>query len=325
MVENNRAPLPVDLLEDRLPHGPRDTICDVDGVRVGHRTLIGDDLRTGVTAVVPDPLPTPARPLPAALAVGNGHGKFVGATQIDELGTLETPIVLTNTFATYRAADALLGWMLEQPGLEQTITLNPVVGECNDSWLSDIRARPITEADVRAALDSADDNPELGAVGAGTGTRALGFKGGIGSASRTTPDGVTVGVLAQTNFTGRLRLKDRTVEPADPTRPQGNSCVIVVATDAAVDARQLGRIARRAIFAMGVVGADYAHGSGDYAIAFTTNTTTNTLVDLQLDPLFAATIEATTAALLSSLWHAPTTVGRAGNTARGLQDELRRK
>lgn len=322
MVDQNSASLPPELLEHRLPRGPRDTICDVAGVRVGHRTLVEDGIRTGVTAIVPDPLPTPTRPLPAALAVGNGHGKLVGATQLDELGLIETPVLLTNTFATYRAADALLGWMLEQPGLEQTVTLNPVVGECNDSWLSDIRTRPVTEADVRAALDSADDSPDLGAVGAGTGTRALGFKGGIGSASRLTQDGSTVGVIAQTNFTGRLRLAGRTVTPADSVRPQGNSCVIVVATDAALDARQLGRVARRAIYAMGSIGADYSHGSGDYAIAFSTATGPAAYADPQLDPFFAAAREATEAALVSSLWHAPTTVGRDGHTAYGLREAL---
>ncbi len=310
------------LLDHTLPSGPRDTICDVAGVRVGHRTLVRDDIRTGVTAVVPEPLPTPQRPLPAALAVGNGHGKLVGATQLDELGSLETPVVLTNTLSVHHAADALLGWMLDRPGQENTVTLNPVVGECNDSWLSDIRARAVTEADVRAALDTADDSPALGAVGAGTGTRALGFKGGIGSASRVSTDGATVGVLAQTNFTGRLRLADRTVEPMDNVVPQGNSCMIVVATDAAVDARQLARIARRAIFAMGVVGADYRHGSGDYAIAFSTATGPSTYADSALDPLFAATLEATAGALVSSLWNAPTTVGRDGHTAYGLREAL---
>lgn len=315
----------VDFLRHSLQPGPSDSVCDVPGVRVGQVTLHdGPDVHTGVTAIVPDPLPTPSRPLPCGFDVANGHGKFVGSTQVEELGTLETPIVLTNTFATFLAADALLGWMLEQPGMEQVTTLNPVVGECNDSSLSDIRSRPVTAAHVRAALDGATDTVCQGAVGAGAGTRALGFKGGIGSASRRVGDH-TVGVITQTNFSGLLTVAGRTIAPDDDREPPGNSCVIVVATDAPLDARQLRRVARRAVLSMGRVGADYHHGSGDYAIAFSTATTPDQRPDSKLNPVFDATTEATTAALVSSLWHAETVAGFEGRTARGLQEVLRER
>ncbi|MBC9956696.1 P1 family peptidase [Yimella sp. cx-51] len=315
---------PIDRGLDWSPHG-QGSICGVPGVRVGHSTIVDGDARTGVTAIVPDPMPTPHHRLPCALFVGNGHGKLIGATQVGELGTLETPIVLTNTLSSFLAADTLVSWMLERPDCADVVTLNPVVAECNDSWLSDIRGRHVTAAHVREALDRASTDCAQGAVGAGTGMRALGFKGGIGTASRRTAAGHTLGVLALSNFSGVLRLEGLPIDPADDAEPQGNSCILVVATDAPVDARQLGRIARRAVFAMGTVGADYRHGSGDYGLAFSLTTQQPALADEELDPMFEAVIGAAHAALISSLWHAPTMIGHDGHTAYGLRETLRNR
>ncbi|NHN54516.1 S58 family peptidase [Calidifontibacter sp. DB0510] len=302
-----------------MPHGLHDAITDVPGVRVGHRTLVrGTDIRTGVTTIVPDPLPTPAKPLRCNAFVGNGHGKAVGLSQVQELGELETPIVLTNTLSTFLAADALLDWMLQRT---DATSLNPVVAECNDGWLSDIRARAVSAADVRAALDGATDGPvERGSVGAGTGMRALGFKAGIGTASRLV-GAHTVGVLVLANFTGRLRLGGREVAPADEVVPEGNSCIVVVATDLPVDARQLRRLAARGVYAMARVGAEFRHGSGDYAIAFTTSHETP-MDDRALDDTFVAVLDATEAALLDALWSVPTTRGVEGHVAHGLRETL---
>ncbi len=306
--------------------GPRNALTDVPGVRVGHRTVVaGTDIRTGVTAVVPAQL-AERRSLPAAIAVGNGYGKIVGSTQVAELGEIETPVLLTATLSTFRVADALVTYMLGLPGREQVRSLNPVVAETNDGYLSDIRARPISEADVLAALREASaDLPAEGAVGAGTGTSALGFKGGIGTSSRLAPlrsAATTVGVLVQTNFSGILRVLGVPVPPEavgvpvpDAADVAGNSCVFVVATDARVDARQLGRLARRAVYALGRVGSDYAGGSGDYAIAFSTAPADGPPVPEDgLDPLFAATMEAAEEAVLNSLFMARTTHGVDGHT-----------
>ncbi len=320
----------------RMRSGPRGAITDVAGVHVGHTTLSDGPIRTGVTAIVPTQLDDTRRTLPAAVEVGNGHGKLVGSTQVDELGTLETAIVLTNTLSVHRAADALLTHELARAGREDVVTLNPLVGETNDGRLSDIRSRPVREEHVLDALASAGPGAvDEGCVGAGTGTCALGYKGGIGTASRVAPEGAgtwTVGALVQSNFGGVLRINgvampadellDDTIpvaahEAESPT-PQGNSCMIVVATDAPLDARQLGRIARRAVFAMDRVGADFAHGSGDYAIAFTTQDDSAPLPDPELNPLFAATMEAVEEALVSSLLHAVTTTGYRDHTAYAL-------
>lgn len=294
--------------------GPLDAITDVTGVRVGHTTISTGPLQTGVTAIVPASLP-----IPAGVFVGNGHGKLVGTTQITELGVLETPILLTATLSTFRVADALIGWLLARdPALR---TVNPVVGECSDAWLSDIRARPLTTAHVHAALDGAAQGPVAqGNVGAGTGTCALGFKGGIGTGSRVTGD-FRVGVLVQSNFSGCLRLGPRYVDPPapEPVDPAGNSCLIVVATDAPLDARQLTRVARRAVFALARVGAGFTHGSGDYAIAFSA-ARGGGVPDAELDPVFTATLEATEAALIKSLLYARTVTGFDGRTARALLD-----
>jgi D-aminopeptidase len=327
-----------------LPAGEHNAITDVPGVRVGHTTLIeGSDVRTGVTAIVHDAL-TGSRTLSAGLAVGNGYGKIVGTTQLAELGEIETPIVLTGTLCTFRAADALVGYMLTRPGNERLETVNPVVAETNDGFLSDVRRRPVTEEHVLAALRGAAAGPVAeGAVGAGTGTGALGFKAGIGTSSRIVSLGgsgppVTIGVLVQANFTGTLTVLGVPVpaeanatgtarpDPASPDAASpdaaspdaadpGGSCVIVLATDAPLDSRRLARVARRSIFAMARTGSDYSGRSGDYALAFSTApagadpTAPGPLPDSALDPLFAAAMDATEEAILNSLFMAQTTAG----------------
>jgi D-aminopeptidase len=332
MSDNERPCRARDLgiLVGTLPTGRHNALTDVPGVRVGHTTIVdAPRLHTGVTAIVPDALTPDRRTLPCGLFVGNGFGKLVGATQVVELGAIETPILLTATLSAFRAADALVTHVLAGPGHEETRTLNPVVGETNDGRLSDIRARPVAESHVLAALDGAASGPpDEGCVGAGTGTMALGFKGGIGTSSRLL-GGWTVGVLVQSNFSGTLTVcgvpipADATNEPATSAgEPEGNSCMIVVATDAPLDARQLGRVARRAVFAMARVGSDFAGGSGDYALAFSTpgappsgstpDPAASRMEDRDLDPVFAATMEAVEEALLNSLLTATTTVGHRG-------------
>lgn len=299
-----------------LPTGPLNAITDVPGVRVGQTTITGDGLNTGVTAIVPDGW---AGTLPAAVAVGNGYGKLVGSTQVDELGVIETPILLTGTLSTFRVADALVTWLLDRN--PQATSLNPIVGETNDGHLSDIRRRPITPSQVHAALDSASaDLPAEGCAGAGTGTCALGFKAGIGTASRLVPTEHMVGVLVQANFSGLLTVLGRPV-PAEPIDADGNSCMIVVATDLPLDSRQLGRLARRAIFAMARVGSDYAPGSGDYAIAFSTARTPN-FPDRDLRTPFQAVTESVEEALLNSLTMAHTTTGHQNHTAHAAPHDL---
>jgi D-aminopeptidase len=302
-----------------LPTGSLNAITDVPGVRVGQTTITGDGLNTGVTAIVPDAYDGT---LPAAVAVGNGYGKLVGSTQLDELGGIETPILLTGTLSTFRVADALLSWLLERnPG---ATSLNPVVGETNDGYLSDIRRRPITPDHVYAALDTASsDLPAEGCAGAGTGTAALGFKAGIGTASRALPIG-TVGAIVQANFSGLLTMLGTPI-PAPAIDADGNSCMIVVATDLPLDSRQLGRLARRAIFAMGRVGSDFAPGSGDYAIAFTTTFTssrTPSYLDRDLRTPFQAVTESVEEALLNSLTMAQTTTGYRNHTVRAVPHDL---
>ncbi|WP_265443537.1 P1 family peptidase [Flexivirga meconopsidis] len=297
-----------------LDTGEHNAITDVPGVRVGHTTLDDGDLHTGVTAIVPDALDRAGGRLPAGLFVGNGYGKLVGATQLAELGELETPILLTGTLSAFRVADALVSYVLDLPGNETLTSLNPVVGETNDGHLSDIRRRPITAQHVHDALRSADSGPVAeGCVGAGTGTGALGFKGGIGTSSRLVSlpgrHNCTLGALVQSNFTGTLTVLGTQVPAPKSETPQGNSCMIVLACDTGADSRQLSRMAKRAVFAMGRVGADYAGGSGDYAIAFDTATAPAGLPDVALDPLFRATQDVVEEALLNSLFMATTTTG----------------
>ncbi|MFI6180295.1 P1 family peptidase [Nonomuraea sp. NPDC051191] len=311
-----------------MPTGPLNAITDVEGVLVGHTTLDdGAELHTGVTAIVPRQLTAERRGLPAAVYAGNGYGKLVGSTQIDELGVLESPVVLTATLSAFRAADALVTYLMD--GNPEGISFNPVVGETNDGFLSDIRRRPITERHVLDALEGASGGlPAEGCVGAGTGTTALGFKAGIGTSSRRpVVDGVpvTVGALVQSNFGGVLTVRgvpmpvEEVVPGAANEEPVGNSCMIVVATDAPLDARQLARLARRAIFAMGRVGASYSHGSGDYAIAFTTaSPQVPALPDARLNPVFAAVMDSVEEALLNSLFAATTTTGVRGRTSHAV-------
>jgi D-aminopeptidase len=309
--------------------GPLNAITDVPGIRVGQVTVRREpDLHTGVTAIVPDQLRERGT-LPAGLFVGNGYGTLVGATQLAELGEIETPIVLTGTLSAFKAADALVTYMLELPGNERTRSVNPIVGETNDGFLSDIRSRPITETHVLEALRGASDGPvKEGCVGAGTGTSALGFKAGIGTASRILEvteleRSVTIGVLAQANFGGTLTVlgmpveKDAALRSAgliepDDDHESGNSCMIVVATDAPLDSRQLTRLATRAVFGMARAGANYSHGSGDYGIAFSVGEG-ESLPGGAMDPLFFAVQEAVEEAILNALFMAETTRGIDGH------------
>lgn len=318
-----------------FPTGRHNAITDVAGVRVGHTTLWEPPrVHSGVTAIVPDRV-GPERPLPAGMFAGNGYGKLIGATQIAELGVIETPVLLTSTLSAFRAADALVGWVLEQPGRERVRSLNPVVGECNDGLLSDIRSRPVREEHVRAALDGAAGGPVAeGCVGAGTGTTALGFKAGVGTSSRVVPvDGqdAVVGVLVQANFGGTLRVLGREVTPADvgaparPPEPDTGSCMVVTATDAPLDARQLARVARRSVYALGRIGASFSHGSGDYGIAFGTRTPPGPVPDAGLDPLFRAVLDAVEEAVLNSLLAARTTLGVHGDLLHPLPGKALRE
>ncbi len=329
-----------------LPTGPLNAITDVEGVRVGHVTIHeGDSLRTGVTAVLPHGGDLFREEVPAAVEVGNGFGKLVGSTQVNELGELETPILLTGTLSVYRAADALVDTLLAAPANREVVSINPVVGETNDGWLSDVRARPVRPEHVRRALRTASGGPvEEGSVGAGTGTRALGWKGGIGTASRRIDAGGkrwTVGVLVQTNYGGELRIAGvpvwrelagdgyRTADgergaPAESAsnRRRAGSVMIVVATDAPLAHRELSRLARRAFLGIGRTGGWMSHGSGDYAIAFSTRTWDDNGPRLRegavLSGLFRATVEATEEAALNSLFRATTVSGRRGRTAEAL-------
>ncbi|HXN25169.1 MAG TPA: P1 family peptidase [Candidatus Dormibacteraeota bacterium] len=273
--------------------GPLNSITDVAGVRVGHATLVsGSDVRTGVTAILPHGGNIFREKVAAAVYVYNAFGKLAGSTQVTELGQLETPIILTNTLSVWDAAAALVDWTLAQPGNEDVYSVNPLVGETNDGWLNDIRGRHVKAEDVRRALTSAlSSGPsapvEEGAAGAGTGTLAFGWKGGIGTSSRHLPasrGGYTIGVLVQTNFGGRLTIAGvpvwRELQPPEsrasatglaPPSADG-SCMIVVATDAPLDARQLRRLAARAILGMARTGATGSHGSGEFVIAFSTTT-----------------------------------------------------
>ncbi len=331
MSQQPRRARDLGIVVGALPTGLHNAITDVEGVLVGHTTLDdGADLHTGVTAVVPGQL-LERTSLPAAVEVGNGYGKLVGSTQVAELGVLESPIVLTATLSVFRAADAVLTYLMAAH--PQGVSFNPIVGETNDSHLSDIRRRPITEQHVLDALTAAANGPVAeGCVGAGTGTSALGYKAGIGTSSRVVR-GVTVGVLVQANFGGLLTILGVPMPAAEllphpeNEEPRGNSCMIVVATDAPLEARQLGRLARRAIFAMGRVGASYSHGSGDYAIAFSTAAPPAApLPDSDLNPLFAAALEATEESLLNSLFNATTIIGTQGRTSHAVpHDAVQRR
>jgi D-aminopeptidase len=330
-----------------LPPGPHDAITDVAGVRVGHATVIaGDDVRTGVTVVLPHPGNIFQDKVPAAIHVANGFGKLVGGSQVAELATLETPIALTGTLNVWRVADALIDWVLALPGNAEASSVNPVVGECNDSYLSDTRLRPVGREHVMTALAAASSGPVAeGCVGAGTGTRCLGWKSGIGTASRRLPPslgGWMVGVLVQSNFSagvltiagvpvgvelGRHSFRDELAEP------ERGSCMVVIATDAPLDARQLRRMAARMPMGLARVGSFASNGSGDYAVAFTANPdcrvpndaagtrTVPVLADDDLSQLFLAVVEGTEEAVLNSLFAATTTRGFEGHTVEALPIE----
>lgn len=327
-----------------LSPGRYNAITDVQGVRVGHSTVIqGESVRTGVTAILPHSGNIFQEKVPAAVYVGNGFGKLMGSTQIQELGNLETPVILTNTLSVSTAADALVEFVLNQKGNENVQSVNAVVGETNDGWLNDIRGRHVTRAHVLEAIEKAADGavPE-GNVGAGTGTVCFGLKGGIGTSSRVLPEasgGYTVGVLVQTNFGGVLQidgvpvgeelkqffLKDQLKGSAD------GSCMIIVATDAPVDARNLERMAKRSMMGLARTGGIASNGSGDYVIAFSTHpdvriphssrekTQTVTLLrNDEMSPLFLAVIEATEEAIINSLFAAETLQGKEGRVIKAL-------
>jgi len=335
-----------------LPTGPLNSITDVDGVLVGHTTIIrGDNIRTGVTAILPHGANLFREKVPGAVFVGNGFGKLAGSTQVNELGEIETPILLTSTLAVPRVADFLIDYMLALPGNEDVQSINPLVAETNDGYLNDIRGRYITRDDVFSAIKGAKGGAVTeGSVGAGTGTVAFGFKGGIGTASRRLParlGGFTVGVLVQSNFggiltingapvgreLGRYYLKDELAEPPNRQNQPDGSIVIVIATDAPLDARNLNRLAARAMMGLARTGAAGSNGSGDYAIAFSTAAdvriktlnqnernlprSVKTLANDAVSPLFLAVIEATEEAIYNSLFRATTTSGR-GRTVEAL-------
>jgi D-aminopeptidase len=314
--------------------GPLNAITDVEGVRVGHYTLReGDSVRTGVTAILPHNGNLYQVKVTGSMVVGNGFGKLIGMTQVNELGQIETPILLTNTLAVWDAATALVDYMLALPGNEGVRSINPVVGETNDGGLNNIRSRPLERRHFLAALQAAATGPvEEGSVGAGTGTRAFGFKGGIGTSSRHLPadlGGYTIGVLVQTNFGGVLTIDGVPVGEElgryaykEATAPNGDgSCMIVVATDAPLNARQLKRLARRALAGMARTGASFSNGSGDYVIAFSTQREGVKPREQELSPLFQAAIEATEEAIYNSLLKATTVTGRDGNTAEAISIE----
>lgn len=327
-----------------LPTGQWNAITDVRGVKVGQVTLIeGEDIRTGVTAILPHGGNVFQDKVPAGIAVGNGFGKLMGFTQVEELGEIETPIVLTNTLAVPAAAEALIEWTLGQQGNEEVRSVNPVVGETNDGWLNDIRARAVTKASVLEALKNAGSGPvEEGSVGAGTGTVCFGWKGGIGTSSRVLPKslgGYTVGALVQSNFGGVLQmdgipvgkelgqyyLKDELDASAD------GSIMIVIATDASLSDRNLLRLAKRGLSGLARTGASLSNGSGDYAVAFSTAEAVRRTPERRgkvwaypevpndlTSPLFQAAIEATEEAVYNSLCMAETMTGYRGRTIHAL-------
>lgn len=329
-----------------LEPGPLNAITDVPGVRVGHKTLIqGDSIRTGVTAILPHPGNIFQEKVPAGIYVANGFGKLTGYTQVEELGYLETPIILTNTLNVPEAAAALIDYTLSLPGNERVESVNPVVGETNDGWLNDIRARSVKKEHVLEAIRAAAGGPvEEGAVGAGTGTTCFSFKGGIGTASRKLPasrGGWTVGLLVQTNFGGVLQIKGLQVEEllkkeagtqaGQPAPSSDGSCLIVVATDAPLDSRNLRRLAKRALLGIPRTGGYYSNGSGDYAIAFSTaplvrlvhgDRSLTQKVELvrneAMSALFQAVAEASEEAILNSLFMARTMTGKDGHRAEAL-------
>ncbi|MBY5956832.1 P1 family peptidase [Membranicola marinus] len=325
-----------------LNPGKHNAITDVKGVQVGHQTLIrGDSIRTGVTAILPHPGNIFQNKVPAAIYIGNGFGKLAGYSQVRELGNIETPIILTNTLSVPVASDALISYTLMQPGNEHVRSVNAVVGETNDGWLNDIRGRHVTESDVLTAISSAKGGAvQEGNVGAGTGSVCFQYKGGIGTASRILPvssGGYTVGVLVQTNFGGVFELngvpiaKELGTIPSSYTYDVDGSCMVVILTDAPLDARNLERLAKRAMLGIAKTGGIASNGSGDYIIAASTAeenfipyTSTKSLKTYSvlrndaMSPLFLATIEATEEAILNALFAAENMTGRDGHAVKSL-------
>jgi len=355
-----------------LPTGKNNALTDVAGVRVGHATLIrGDNVRTGVTAILPHSGNLFQEKVPAAIFVGNGFGKLMGSTQVNELGEIETPILLTNTLNVPRVADALIEWMLQLPGNQEVRSINPIVAETNDGYLNDIRGRHVGRDEVFAAIRSAKEGTvEEGSVGAGTGTVAFGWKGGVGTSSRVIPQplgGYTVGVLVQSNYGGVLTingapvgrelgkyyLKEQistasgserrsrsgptagaslaTARGADQIGDAADgSIIMVVATDAPLDARNLKRLAARAMLGLARTGSPSTNGSGDYVIAFSAAShiragdnlrSAQTLGNDATSPLFEAVVEATEEAIYNSLFKATTVTGRDGHRVEALPIE----
>ncbi len=325
-----------------FPTGELNAITDVRGVLVGHTTIVeGDDIRTGVTAIIPGPGNLYTHPMPAWIHVGNGYGKLIGETQVREFGEIETPILLTCTLCVWSAADALKEWTYEQPGMGEH-TVNPIVGETNDARVNNMWANPVRREHVYEALANASSGPvEEGSVGAGTGTQAFGWKGGIGTSSRVLPEslgGYSIGVLVQTNYGGVLTINGAPVgrelgnyayrsevEATDgENHPEDGSIMIVVATDAPLNARSLDRLAMRAMMGLARTGSYASNGSGDYVIAFSTHpdvrrpresdapVDTPSLVNAAMSPLFAATAEATEEAVYNAMFKATTVTSERG-------------
>jgi D-aminopeptidase len=334
-----------------LPPGPRNAITDVAGVKVGQTTLIrGDNIRTGVTAILPHGGNLYKERVPGAVFLGNAYGKLAGSTQVNEMGEIETPILLASTDSVPRVADAVITYMFNLKGNENVLSVNPLVGETNDGYLSDIRSRPIVPEDVLAAIDNATGGAvEEGVVGAGTGTVAFGWKGGIGTSSRRLPislGGYTLGVLVQTNFGGNLIIagapvgnqlgnfypkisSDENKVPGNGPQTADGSCMIVVATDAPLEHRNLSRLAARAMMGLARTGSSESNGSGDYVIAFSSSPDVRIdpteplyrpkelLSNESMSPLFEAVIEATEEAIYNSMFRAHDVTGN-GHTVKAL-------
>ena len=331
--------------------GELNAITDVAGVKVGHVTLImGENIRTGVTAILPHGGNIFQEKVPAAVYIANAYGKLMGSTQVEELGNLETPIILTNTLSVPTAADGVIDYILSLPGNERVGSVNPVVGETNDGWLNDIRGRHVKKEHVVEAIKNARSGPvEEGSVGAGTGTTCFRFKGGIGTSSRILPEsrgGYTVGVLVQTNFGGNFQingypvgelLREERRQSDMEDLPEG-SCMVVVATDAPLDSRNLKRLAKRALLGIVRTGGYYSNGSGDYAVAFSTaeglrvparsesrTMTIEILRNNQMSRLFLAAAEASEEAILNSLFKAQDMEGQGGRKIGALPLERLKK
>ena len=342
----------VGLVVGVFPTGASNAITDVKGVRVGHSTVIrGDDIRTGVTAIIPAPGNMYTHPVPAWIHVGNGYGKLIGETQVREFGEIETPILLTCTLCVWSAANALKEWVYLQPGMGEH-TVNPVVGETNDSTVNNMWADPVQRAEVFEALDAASDGPVAeGSVGAGTGTQAFGWKGGIGTSSRVLPEslgGYTIGVLVQTNYGGILTINGAPVGrelgnyayreqlEASASDQADGSIMMVVATDAPLTARNLDRLGMRAMMGLGRTGSYASNGSGGYVIAFSTHpslrrprssnvpVTSDVLVNESMSPLFAATAEATEEAIYNAIFKATTVTSSRGELNAIPVEDLKR-